>query len=57
MPQGRAKQMAEALDWCPERLRADYRRMRDRQNYTPAEARRMIEDHIAVEERRAMRTA
>lgn len=47
--------MAEALAWCPPHLRADFRRLRDNQGFTPAEARRIIEDHMAVEARRASR--
>lgn len=49
---GLAKKQADLLAWCPDEYRAEYLALRDK-HFSPEEARRIIEDHIAVMQRRA----
>lgn len=42
-------------DWCPPHLRADLYQLRKRGDFDAAEIRRIIEDHMVVEARRAAR--
>lgn len=53
---GRVKEQAELLAWCPAEHRELYTMLHDK-HFTAAEARVIIEDHIAVLERRMARAA
>lgn len=48
---GAVARQAQELAWCPPEWREDYARFQSK-GFTPDEARRIIEDHMAVIARR-----